>query len=74
MLEYSPENYFFEQSNTIPVDGVGHDAVQIPPARILGCRVAPSLDRQVAEAMISPGPHSEVHPTEPHALLSIDLT
>jgi hypothetical protein len=67
------KNYFFEQSSTIPLDGVGHDAVQIPPAWMLGCRVAPSLDRHVTEAMISPTPHSEVHPTEPHVVLSIDL-
>jgi hypothetical protein len=63
-----------EQSSTIPVDGCGQDAVQMPPARMLGGRVAPALDRQVTEAMISPVPHSEVQPIEPQALLSIDLT
>jgi hypothetical protein len=67
------KDYFFEQSSTIPLDGVGHDAVQIPPAWMLGGGVAPSLDRHVTEAMISPTPHSEVHPTEPHVVLSIDL-
>ena len=57
----------------MPVDGVGQDAVQIPPVWMLGCKVAPSPDRQVADAMISPTLHSEVQPTELHALLSMDL-
>jgi hypothetical protein len=65
--------YFFEQSSTIPVDGVGQEAVQIPPVRMLGEGLAPLFDRHMAEAMISPAPHSEVHPIEPHALLSTDL-
>jgi hypothetical protein len=65
--------YFFEQSNTIPVAGVGQDAVQIPPVWMLACEVAPSPDRQVADAMISPTAHSDVQPTELQALLSMDL-
>jgi len=68
-----PDSYFFEQSRVIPVDGVGHDAVQMPPRWMLGCSVAPSFDRHVTEAMISPTPHSEVHPTEPQVSLPIDL-
>jgi hypothetical protein len=67
------EGYFFEQSSTMPVDGVGQDAVQIPPVWMLGCKVVPSRDRQVADAMISPTSHSDVQPTELHALLSMDL-
>ena len=57
----------------MPVEGVGHDAVQIPPLWMLAGKVVPSLDRQVADAMISPTSHSEVQPTELHALLSMDL-
>ena len=67
-------DYFLAQSRIIPVAGVGQDAVQIPPAWMLGCGVAPSPDRQVTEAMISPTPHSEVHPTELQVLPSMDLT
>jgi hypothetical protein len=62
-----------EQSSTIPVEGVGQEAVQTPPVRMLGCKVAPLLDRQVTEATISPVPHSEVHPIEPQASLPTDL-
>lgn len=65
--------YFLEQSRIIPVDGVGHDAVQMPPLWMLGCSVVPWFDRQVTEAMISPAPHSDVHPTEPQVSLPIDL-
>jgi len=65
--------YFFEQSSTMPVVGVGQEAVQIPLAWMLGCKVAPSPERQVADAMISPTPHSDVQPTELQALLSMDL-
>lgn len=58
----------------MPLAGVGHDTVQaLPPLWMLGCRGRPSLDRQVAAAMISPDPHSEVQPTGPQALLSSDL-
>jgi hypothetical protein len=57
----------------MPVEGVGQEAVQISPVWMLDCKVAPSLDRQVTDAMISPTPHSEVQPTELHALLSMDL-
>jgi hypothetical protein len=70
----SAYSYFLEQSRVMPLDGVGHDAVQIPPLWILGCNVVPSFDRHVTEAMISPTPHSEVHPTEPQVSLPIDLT
>jgi hypothetical protein len=70
----TPDGYFFEQISVIPLDGVGHDAVQMPPLWMLGCNVVPSFDRQVAAAMISPAPHSEVHPIEPQLLLPTDLT
>ena len=66
--------HFLEQSSTIRVDGVGHDAVQIPLAWMLGGSVVPWFDRHVTEAMISSAPHSEVHPIEPHVVPSIDLT
>jgi hypothetical protein len=62
-----------EQRSTIPVDGVGQDAVQTPPVRMVGRRVAPSFDRQVTEATNSPVAHSEVHPIEPQASRPMDL-
>jgi hypothetical protein len=72
-VRYAPENYFLVQSRIMPVDGVGQDAVQIPPEWMLGCRVAPSFDKHVTEAITSPAEHSEVHPIDPHAVPSIDL-
>ena len=74
LLYRTRQIHFLEQSSTIRVDGVGHDAVQIPPAWMLGGSVVPWFDRHVTEAMISSAPHSEVHPIEPHVVPSIDLT
>jgi hypothetical protein len=65
--------HFLEQSRIMPVDGVGQEAVQIPPVWIVGGRVPPSPDRHVTDVMISPVAHSDVQPTDPHALLPIDL-
>jgi hypothetical protein len=62
------------QRSTMPDDGAGQDAVQTPPVWMLGCSVPPSRDRHIAEAMISPEPHSDAHPIEPQALLSTVLT
>jgi hypothetical protein len=55
------------------VEGVGQDAVQTPPVLMVGWRMAPSFDRQVTEATISPVAHSEVHPIEPQASRPMDL-
>jgi hypothetical protein len=40
---------------------------------MLGCKVVPSLDRHVTDAMISPASHSDEQPIEPQALLSTAL-
>jgi hypothetical protein len=45
--------------STIPADGAGQDAVRMPPVWMPGCKVVPSLDRQVIDATISPVSHSE---------------
>jgi hypothetical protein len=45
----------------MPLDGAGQDAVQTPPVWMLGRSVLPSRDRHIAEAMISPEPHSDAH-------------
>jgi hypothetical protein len=66
-------DYFLVQRRIIPVDGAGQDAVQTPPVCIPGCKVVPSLDRHVTDAMISPASHSEEQPIEPQALLSTVL-
>jgi hypothetical protein len=55
------------------VEGVGQDAVQTLPVLMVGWRMAPSFDRQVTEATISPIAHSEVHPIEPQASRPMDL-
>jgi len=48
-----PVPHFLAQSSTMPLAGVGHDTVQaLPPLWMLGGRKWPSLDRQVAAAMI----------------------
>lgn len=52
----------------MPLEDAGQDAVQMSSVRMLGCKVVPLLDRQVTEAMISSGAHSEIQPSEPHAL------
>jgi hypothetical protein len=69
----APAPHFFEQSSTMPLAGVGQEAVQAVPLWMLACKVGPSLDKQVAAAMISPDPHSELQPAVPQALPSIDL-
>jgi len=45
----------------------------MPPVWMPGCKVVPSLDRQVTDAMISPVSHSEGRLIEPQALLSTVL-
>jgi hypothetical protein len=66
-------DYFLVRRRIIRVDGAGQDAVQTPPAWMPGCNVVPSFDRHMTDAMISPASHSEVHPIEPQALLSMVL-